>query len=73
MRKQPVPKGWLVIDLEQGVPVYLSIKDLVAQYNHPGAKGENKLPRSSRLKPMKSKKGHPTLFGFVNIKSFSLL
>lgn len=62
MFAQALPKGWLCIELEGGIPVYLDMKQFVAQYDHPGASGEKGKPRTSKRKLEKPRKGHPLLF-----------
>lgn len=61
-RANPLPKTWICLDLENDVPVYLDFKNFVAQYDHPGAKGETARPRTSKRKPEKPRKGYPLLF-----------
>jgi hypothetical protein len=69
-RAVPLPKAWICLELETGVPVYLDFKNFVAQYNHPGSKGETARPRSSRRKPERPRKGFPLLFWYDPISFF---
>lgn len=64
-REQPLPKNWSLVTLSSEVPVYLNLKLFTAQYDHPGAKGENAKPNTTKRKLDKPKKGFPLLFLYV--------
>lgn len=61
MATQPLPKNWDKVVVNK-IHVYLNHKELTAQFNHPGAKLENALPRTSRTVMDKPKQGIPILY-----------
>eukprot|EP00038_Savillea_parva_P006576 m.164608 g.164608 ORF g.164608 m.164608 type:complete len:723 (+) comp12447_c0_seq1:54-2222(+) len=57
--KEPLPKGWYKIPQPPEGAIYICEKTQVAQWLHPGGKGERALPRKSKLLLQKRKKDVP--------------
>lgn len=63
------PIHQVVVD---NLPVYIDHKNLTAQFNHPGARLEDALPRSNSRPVDKPRKGVPSLY-FVEPQPNDLL